>query len=114
MCVSVSDANWLNINSFTFPGCPSFVACATGQHIEGNSGRNQIEEPGINNWDIGLLKNTRINERFSTEFRAEFFNAWNQAQFGPPNGTLIPGQFGRISSLLVPPREIQFGLKLYY
>ncbi len=106
--------NWLNINSFTFPGCPSYVACATGQHIEGNSGRNQIEEPGVNNWDIGLLKNTRINERFSTEFRAEFFNAWNQAQFGPPNGSLIPGQFGRISSLLVPPREIQFGLKLYY
>jgi hypothetical protein len=106
--------NWLNINSFTFPGCPSYTPCAGGLHIEGNSGRNQIEEPGINNWDIGLLKNTRISERFSAQFRAEFFNAWNHAQFGPPAGTLIPGQFGRINSLLISPREIQFGLKLFF
>ncbi len=106
--------NWLNINSFTFPGCPSYVPCTPGVHLEGNSGRNQIEEPGINNWDLGLLKETRLSERFSTEFRAEFFNAWNHAQFGAPNGNLIPQQFGRISSMLIPPREVQFALKLFY
>lgn len=107
-------SNWLNINSFTFPGCPSYVPCSQGIHIEGNSGRNQILEPGINNWDIGLLKNTKITERFSTQFRAEFFNAWNHTQFGPPDGSLIPGQFGRISSLLISPREIQFALKIFW
>jgi hypothetical protein len=106
--------NWLNINSFIFPGCPSYLPCPQGVHLEGNSGRNQIEEPGINNWDMGLLKETRLSERFSTEFRAEFFNTWNHAQFGPPNGTLIPQQFGRINSLLIPPREVQFALKLFY
>lgn len=106
--------DWLNIGSFVFPGCPSDVPCATGLHIEGNSGRNQIEEPGINDWDIGLMKQTRISERFSTQFRAEFFNAWNHAQFAAPSGTLIPEEFGRISGLLIPPREIQFGLKLFF
>lgn len=106
--------NWLDINSFVFPGCPSYVACANGLHIEGNAGRNQIEEPGINDWDMGLIKDTRISERFSTQFRAEFFNTWNHAQFASPNGSLIAGQFGRISSLLIPPREIQFGLKLFF
>ena len=109
---TVSD--WLNSNSFVYPGCSSDVACPTGVHIEGNSGRNQIEEPGINDWDIGLMKDTRISERFSTQFRAEFFNAWNHAQFGPPDGSLVPEEFGRISSLLIPPREIQFGLKLFF
>ena len=33
--------------------------------MEGNSGRNQIEEPGINNWDLGLLKETRLHEDHS-------------------------------------------------
>jgi hypothetical protein len=106
--------DWLNISSFVFPGCPSYTACSTGVHVEGNSGRNQIEEPGINDWDIGLLKETRLSERFSSELRFEFFNAWNHAQFGPPNGSLIPDEFGRISSLLTAPREIQFALKLFF
>ncbi|MGH9396052.1 MAG: TonB-dependent receptor domain-containing protein, partial [Terriglobia bacterium] len=106
--------NWLNINSFVFPGCPSYTPCANGRHIEGNAGRNQIEAPGINNWDMGLIKDTRISERFSTQFRAEFFNTWNHAQFGRPSGSLIPGRFGRIGGLLIPPREVQFGLKLFF
>ncbi|MGH9401858.1 MAG: carboxypeptidase regulatory-like domain-containing protein [Terriglobia bacterium] len=106
--------DWLNITSFAYPGCPSYTICATGLHIEGDAGRNQIERPGINNWDMGLVKETRINERFSTQFRAEFFNAWNHAQFGTPSSSLIAGQFGRISSLLIPPREIQFALKVVF
>ncbi len=40
--------NWLNINSFVFPGCPSDTPCANGDHVEGNAGRNQVEEPGYN------------------------------------------------------------------
>jgi hypothetical protein len=109
---TVSD--WLDANSFVYPGCPSDIACPNGVHIEGNAGRNQIEEPGLNDWDMGLIKDTRISERFSTQFRAEFFNTWNHEQFGTPSGSLVPGEFGRISSSLVSPREVQFGLKLFF
>ncbi len=107
--------NWFNINSFTFPGCPSYVPCANGDHIEGNAGRNQIESPGLNNWDIGIEKDTRINERFTTQFRAEFFDTFNHPQWGAPNSTLIPEEFGVISSLGAEgPRAIQVALKLLF
>jgi hypothetical protein len=61
-----------------------------------------------------LLKETRFSERFSSELRFEFFNAWNHAQFAPPNSTLLAGEFGRISGLQVAPREVQFALKLFF
>ncbi len=106
--------NWLNINSFTFPGCPSYLPCTNGNHVEGNSGRNQIEAPGLNLWDIGLLKETQLTERFHLEFRAEFLNAFNTPQFGRPDGTLIPGEFGRIGYTNINPRLLQFALKLMF
>ncbi|HEX5482572.1 MAG TPA: carboxypeptidase regulatory-like domain-containing protein [Terriglobia bacterium] len=106
--------NWLNIDSFVYPGCPSATPCAQGLHIEGNSGRNQIEVPGVNNWDMGLMKQIQFSERVSAQFRAEFFNTWNHPQFDSPSGSLVPGTFGRIHGLLIPAREIQFGLKLFF
>jgi len=107
--------DWLNINSFVFPGCPSYVACTTTTgHIQGNAGRNSLIEPGINNWDFSITKSTRIKENTNLEFRAEFFNGWNHEQFGPENSSLVAGQFGRISSSLEPPREVQFALRLVF
>ena len=43
----------------------------------GNSGRNIIIGPGLNNFDISVFKNTRISESQRIEFRAEFFNGFN-------------------------------------
>jgi hypothetical protein len=119
--------NWLNINSFVVPGCPSYstmvdpktgiTECSDGTpgtHVQGNTARNSLESPGHNNWDFSLFKNTRISERSNLEFRAEFFNGWNHTQFGPPNTTLTPGQFGRIASLLSSPRQIQLALRLVF
>lgn len=51
----------------------------------GNSGRNIIEIPGLNNWDVSFLKDTRLKERLTLQFRAEFFNFFNHAQFGAPD-----------------------------
>jgi hypothetical protein len=107
-------SDWLNINSFVFPGCPSDIPCANGDHVEGNAGRNQIEGPGYNYWNISAMKETPINERFSLEFRAEFYNAFNHPNFSPPNNTLIPGEFGIISGTDIYPRTMQFSLKLLF
>jgi hypothetical protein len=34
------------------------------------------------NWDLGLIKNVKFNERFAFQLRAEFFNAFNHTNFG--------------------------------
>jgi hypothetical protein len=106
--------NWTNVSAYTYPGCPSYTPCSPGLHVQGNAGRDSIEQPGMNNWDFALMKDTRLHEKRMLEFRAEFFNGWNHTQFGPSNTDLVPGQFGRISSLLVSPREIQLGLKFIW
>src|SRR5262249_53388264 len=63
----------------------------------GTLGRNTLRGPGINNWDLGLMKRTKLSERTSLEFRAEFFNAWNHAQFLNPDNNGSSGTFGQIS-----------------
>jgi hypothetical protein len=108
---------WLP-TAYALPGCSSspgvFTPCSTAVHIDGDAQRNSLEGPGISNWDISLVKDTRFNERLLLQFRSEFFNTFNHPQFGLPNGTLNSGIFGVITSLRHDPREIQFGLKLLW
>jgi len=56
------------------------------------AGRNTVTTPGINVWNMSIYKNTRINERFSLQFRAETYNTFNHRNFsiGLPtnNGSL--------------------------
>ena len=112
--------SWDNISSFTFPGCPVGVLaptttnCPSAVHLQGNTERNSLEEPGINNWDLGVVKHTHISERLNTELRAEFYNSWNHTQFGPANTTLTAGQFGVITGTLENPRVIQVAFKLLW
>jgi Carboxypeptidase regulatory-like domain len=83
----------------------------------GDMGRNVIRGPGINNWDLSVLKDFKFSESRSVEFRAEFFNAFNHVQFYSP--TLQSGteggssQFGQITTDRGA-RIIQFALKFYF
>ena len=79
----------------------------------GTSGRNIVQTPGLNNWDIGVVKNTTITERTRLEFRTEFFNAWNHAQFAVPNMSVQSPLFGKIRNAR-DPRLIQFAMKLVW
>jgi len=83
----------------------------------GNMGRNILRGPGINNWDLSLVKNIPITESKSIEFRSEFFNAFNHVQFyGPTLATGTEGgssQFGQITTDRGA-RIIQFALKFYF
>ena len=88
---------------------------------EGTANRRFFHGPGINNWDMALLKDTHLTERLDLQFRAEFFNIFNHAQFGAPNGIVssfdsnsIPtGSFGQVNTA-APPRIGQLGLKLNF
>ena len=79
----------------------------------GTAGRSTVTGPLIHNIDVGILKNTAITERVMTQFRAEFFNFPNHAQWNPPNRFVDQAAFGQISSAR-DPRIIQLGLKLLF
>jgi outer membrane receptor protein involved in Fe transport len=64
----------------------------------GNSGRNIVEIPGINNWDVSFAKEFPLRERVRLQFRAEFFNFFNHAQFGQPDLGVQSNFFGQIRS----------------
>ncbi len=88
-----------------------FVPNAAG--TLGNSGRNILRGPRFFNTDFAVIKNTPILERVNLQFRAEFFNLWNNVNFSAPNATRSSQQFGRITSA-GDPRILQFALKLVF
>jgi hypothetical protein len=79
----------------------------------GSSGRGVCTAPGLNNWDIAAMKNIKISERFSLQFRSEFFNAFNHESFNSFENDVDVSTFGQLNGGH-DPRIIQFGLKLYF
>jgi hypothetical protein len=79
----------------------------------GNSGRSIIDGPGFQNWDFGLIKDFPVREGMKIQFRAEFFNAFNQAHFEDPERDVTSPDFGKIFGA-GEPRDIQFGLKIIW
>jgi hypothetical protein len=79
----------------------------------GNSGRNSVRGPGRNNFDLTIGKRFKFEEARAVEFRAEFFNAFNHAQFFNPNHSGGNTLFGQITQAR-DPRIIQFAVKFYY
>ena len=102
-----------------FTGNFSAPACVTGPDCYGNLGFDAITGPGRNNFDLSLLKNFAVTERFHMEFRAETFNTFNHTQFhGDSNNGGIgnnfgAGNFGQVTSAF-PGRELQLAIKLIY
>jgi carboxypeptidase family protein len=82
--------------------------------VQGNAGRGSIRQPGINNWDLGVVKNSKVGERLGIQFRWEMFNAFNHTQFGAASLNLASTNFGKIGGTLIGPRRMQVGLKLVF
>jgi hypothetical protein len=80
----------------------------------GNAGRNIIIGPGLETWDLGADKDFRLTERFGLQFRSEFFNVLNKANFGLPNGSIGSAVAGTITSVITNARQIQFALRLHW
>jgi hypothetical protein len=109
------------------PAAPSVAAVIpnTCMNLFGNAGRNQINGPGLIDFDFSLFKNNyirRISETFNVQFRAEFFNIFNRANFQAPldnetlfnqNGTPVSGA-GRLDATTTDSRQIQFALKVIW
>jgi hypothetical protein len=82
--------------------------------------------PPLKTFDFSVFKAFQLTERFSLQFRSEFFNIFNHPNFNAPgfggNGVVSvsnslnfnDSRFGEIGSTRTAPRQIQFALKLYY
>jgi hypothetical protein len=92
-----------------------FAAPAGGEL--GNAPRAPAYGPRFVNTDFSAIKHFMLPYRdgMMLDFRAEFFNLFNHAQFGQPGGDVnSSGNFGVISSTVNNPRLIQFALKLKF
>ena len=68
----------------------------------GNANRRFFSGPGIDNYNMSLLKNTKITEGSSLQFRAEAFNVFNHAQFNNPSGKYNSSAFGVVTTTRLP------------
>jgi hypothetical protein len=121
-----------NLNEYFNPAAFNTFACkpapvpfgdATALDY-GNSGVGIVTGPGQWNWDISVQKTTPITERVRVQFRSDFYNAFNHAQFADPGGTTFGAigveniaagpTYGVISHTNVNPRLIQFGLHFFF
>jgi hypothetical protein len=105
-------ANWFNPCAFAFP--------AAGEL--GNASRAPVIGPDFVNTDFSVIKQFALPwENMGLNFRAEFFNLFNHAQFATPNSSsglltsdINAPAFGAINQTVNNPRLVQFGLKLTF
>jgi hypothetical protein len=83
-------------------------------YTAGSSGPNILYGPHQKHLDVSLFKNFQLQESVRVQFRAESYNVTNTPTFANPNSALGNGSFGRITSTLGTPRQVQFALKLLF
>ena len=106
-----------NVNQWFNPA--AFLQPPNNSGFYGNLGRDTLIGPGLGTWDFSLMKDTPIHERANVQFRAEFFNFLNRANFNTPNAVVftpsgVSPTAGVITSTSTTSRQIQFGLKLLW
>lgn len=97
---------WFNPLMFTIQPmvvCPGATLPTNGPALTcgtpGTASRGLLRGPGLGTWDFSLVKDTALpllGEAGAIEFRAEFFNLLNRANFGMPSGTVFAGTTGTI------------------
>ena len=122
---------WAQSKGSFNPGLPLFNAAAfensgpAGFNFDFGHGPriSNLRGFGFQNHDVALIKGTRVTERVSVQFRAEFFNIWNWHNFSCENQCygetafdqfISDPTFGMWDGTVTPPRNIQFGLKVLF
>ena len=105
--------HYIKTECFAFPSQASRL---------GNTPRNILRGPGVEELDASLFKNTRIpkiSEAFNVQLRMELFNLLNHSNFAAPttNNTLFTAtgtavsSAGIVTTTTTTARQIQFGVK---
>ncbi len=95
---------WFNTQAFVAPPAYQF----------GDVGRNTMIGPALQVVDATLYRNFQVTEHLQVQLRCEFFNALNHTNFNHPNRFVNTPQFGTITEVMTPAREMQFALKLLF
>jgi len=109
----------LNLNRNPRNGQPYFNSTLFSDNAlgtPGNASRRYFHGPGMENFDMALLKNLRLTESKSLQFRLEAFNVFNHAQFFGPqsvDGNISSATFGQVVSAAAP-RLVQVGAKFTF
>ncbi len=90
---------------------PTAFVVPTAYGDFGQLGRNIIRGPKQINTDFAVIKAFPVREKQSLEFRAEFFNLFNNVNFDNPINIASSANFGQIVATSTGPRVIQFALK---
>jgi hypothetical protein len=86
----------------------------------GNLGRNVVIGPGFNHTDLSVIRNLRFGQRIRLQLRADVFNLFNHANFGPPGNVVGSPTFGKITRTRLTTgeagssRQIQLAAKLTF
>jgi hypothetical protein len=138
--VNSGSINYLKLNCFSPPAAPASFAAMCVQALDsngnkipgtcmnlfGNNGRTSVIGPSLINVDFSVFKNFRVekvSDSFNIQFRAEFFNIMNHANFQPPldnkvlfnqDGSPVGSTAGQITATSTTSRQIQLGLKLIW
>jgi len=109
----------LDLNHNPRNGQPYFDTAQFSENALGTPGtakRRFFYGPGLDNYDMALLKNVRLTESKSLQFRIEGFNVFNHAQFFGPqavDGNIDSSTFGQVINA-TPPRLVQLGAKFVF
>ena len=128
-------AHYINLACYSYP-----TESATYNPFLGTAGRNSINGPGLEDYDMSLVKNNgirRLGESFDVQFRAEVFNILNRSNYNNPLkagtqlfssaptpsasnptpalvGSPLTASEGAISSTATSSRQLQFALKVIF
>lgn len=102
---------WFNTANFCDP--TTGLPCPQQLGTFGNTPHALCCGPALNNTDLVIAKQTPLTEKLNTEFRAEFYNAWNHTQFLNPDGNFSDSTFGQVLKAR-DPRVMQFAIKFLF
>ena len=83
-------------------------------NLWGDTGRNILRGPIQRNVDLSVNKSFAVTERMNLEWRNEFFNLLNIANFANPGGSITAASYATIRNTTGNPRVIQMALKLVF
>jgi hypothetical protein len=113
-----SQGTHARINKNCFPAPQAQVFDSSGNLIVpgklGNASRVPVVGPDFVNTDFSLIKQIVLPREMGLNFRAEFFNLFNHAQYGMPVNDINASGFGVVNSTVNNPRLVQLALKLSF
>jgi hypothetical protein len=83
----------MSVQELFWAGGARLFSRVTAQNPLGNLGRNVLRADGITDVDIGIIKNTKVSETNTLQFRAEFYNSSNTRDFGIPESRVSSANF---------------------